>query len=415
MRFEHTVTRHGSPLYVFPMPHVGSVAVGVLVFAGTRDEKWPHDAGLAHALEHMLFQGNKRLTSSREITEEIEIEGGGVNAWTAKEMTFYHRIVPASAFEVAVNSLCSQMTTPLFREVDVVKEMKNVVQEIRRAYDSPASFCQRYFDCVVYGTHPLGKDTLGTEEAVLAFRNSDFHIFHTLYYHPKNFVFIVAGNTTLSEAERAFNSADFGMSTRCGKNERPKSALLNTLPSSEVVERENVQQANVCFGVHIGPSDDPDTKALGFYSAMLDGGMSFPLFQEVRDKHGLCYAVSADITPWTDYGMFRLYIGTAPDRVSEAVECIHGVVQRCSHDEVLFEKARKYLLGSNAISFSSPSAVLSRAAQDIVFSGKPKSPAEIEQEIREQTLAGVQQAVGRYLEHRDHYSYMYVVPQGTKI
>src|SRR3989344_1762959 len=131
MKFESAMTSHGAPLYVFSMPQVQSIAVGVLVFAGTRDESWPKEAGIAHALEHMVFQGNARLGNSQAISAEIEDTGGMVNAWTAKEMTFYHRVVPDHAFGVAAQSLASQLSASLFRQADIDKEMKNVVEEIK--------------------------------------------------------------------------------------------------------------------------------------------------------------------------------------------------------------------------------------------------------------------------------------------
>ena len=123
MRFENVMTKCGAPLYIFRMPHVESVAVGVLVFAGTRDEVWPKEAGIAHALEHMVFQGNERLTDSRAVAAEIEAVGGVLNAWTSKEMTFYFRVVPSDSLNVATQSLGSQLNTSLFQPEKITPEM----------------------------------------------------------------------------------------------------------------------------------------------------------------------------------------------------------------------------------------------------------------------------------------------------
>jgi len=116
MNFETAISRQGMPVYVFPMPHAASIALGILVFAGTRDEKWPEEAGLAHAFEHMLFQGNSRMRNSKEISGEIDSVGGSLNAFTSKEMTFYHRVVPCAAFDIGVKSLVGQVKSSLFRE-----------------------------------------------------------------------------------------------------------------------------------------------------------------------------------------------------------------------------------------------------------------------------------------------------------
>lgn len=412
MKFESAVTSNGMPVYVFPMPQVQSVAVGVLVFVGTRDESWPKEAGIAHAFEHMVFQGNKRLGNSQAITAEIENIGGVVNAWTSKEMTFYHRVVPDHAFGVAVESLASQLTTSLFRQADIDKEMKNVVEEIKRASDHAAGFSQRIIDEVVYGSHPLGKGTLGFKEAVIGFKTEDFQSWQTRFYLPKNYVFLAVGNVTLEKVLAIVNGISFGENSG-EKNARPFISEITQPERVRVVERD-IQQANVCMGMAVGSSADRATKALELYSTMLRGGMSFPLFQEVRDKRGLCYSVDSDVSSWSDRGIFQIYVGTDMARVEEAVNCIKNVVWDYRNDELLFQRAKGLLLGRNAIRFCNPSTILTQAAFDVVVSGKPKSPEEISREIQSIPLADVTAAVERYLTP-DNFSYAYIVPKGAKV
>ncbi len=410
MQFEQTTTRHGSKLFVFPMPHVESVAVGVLVFTGTRDEAWPKEAGIAHALEHMVFHGNDRHPDSKSVAAEIEDVGGRLNAWTSKEATFYHRVVPKNAFAIAVNSLASQVRAPLFRNDDIPKEMQNIVQEIKRAYDAPAGQCFRVFDSMIYGDHALSKETLGTGESVLGFASEDFKAFHERHYHPQNFLFIAVGNTTLSEAELFFDTAAFGtQSWKPGTIRIPEPVTMCGRTKS--IERD-IKQANVCTGTLIGPSTD-DTKALGFFCTMLDGGMSFPMFQEVRDKRGLCYAIDVDLTLRSDHGIFYVYIGTEHSRVEEALACIHDVIIASVGDERLFEKARTNLLGKNAVRFTSPDSVLSQATGDILNFGKPQSPAEIRAEIESYSAQQVFEVVERHLLDWNRYSTVRVIPQTT--
>lgn len=412
MQFERAITRHGMPLYVFNMPHVTSVAAGVLVRAGTRDEQWPEQAGLAHAFEHMVFQGNSRVKNSKEISEEIEVHGGVVNAWTWKEMTFYPRIVPDHVFDVAIKSLASQVTTPLFRARDIKKEMKNVVEEIKRAEDNPSQFCGRIISEVVYGDHPIGKDTLGTIESVTSFRKSDFVDWQENLYHSGNYVFLVVGNVTIERALEVINRVSFGKK-RGDRNNRAIVSEINQDKNMKIVERD-IKQANIRFGVAIGAGSDTDTKALDLYESMMSGGMSFPLFQEVRDKRGLCYSVGAMIIPWSDRGIFQLYIGTDSSKIKEAIKCIKDVVWKNRANKALFEKAKGLLLGRNAIKFSSPGAIINQAAVETIFSGEPKSPEEIAEDIRSVELSDVTSAVERYLAP-DNFSYAYVVPKGTKI
>lgn len=413
MRFETAITKQGVPLYVLPMPHVQSVATGVFVWAGTRDEKWPDEAGIAHALEHMVHQGNERCPDSKTISGEIESCGGGLNAFTCQEITFYHRVVPDHAFGTAVASLASQLATPLFRPADVEKEMKNVVQEIRMYHDNPSTFCGLRFESDVFGEHPLGKHTLGTEESVQGLRQADFERFWSAWYHPKNYVFFAVGNTTLAEAEAKFNEADFGTSRLPAATKNVRARESGVPQSVRRMYARKIQQAHVSLGVLVGASDDPDTKALDLFTTMLGAGLSFPLFQEVRDKRGLCYTVRAGLTPWTDCGEFSIYLGTDPQRVREAVECIHAVIRASAADEALFEKAREFSLGRNAITFVDPQAILRHAALGTLFEGMPKSPAEVQEEIKSQTFDGVRKAVDKYLLDEGRYTYVCVGPEGT--
>lgn len=414
MKFQETETRHGSKLYVLPMPHVRSVAVGVLVYAGTRDEYWPKEAGIAHALEHMVFKGNWRLPDSKAIAEEIEACGGSLNAFTCKEMTFFHRVVPDHAFKTAVESLTSQITLPIFRPEDIVSEMKNVTQEIRMRHDEPTGFCYRRFEELLFEGHPLQKTTLGTEEAVLGFDTAAFEHFHRSYYYPKNYVFIVVGNTTLADAEAALNATDLGSVFESrGRNER-QTCTVSPVVTRRVFERD-IKQAHLYMGVRIGASMDNETKSLDMFRTMIGGGMSFPLFQEVRDRRGLCYRISASITPWTDSGEFSLYIGTDPKRLTEAWQCIHEVMARAAEDPALFEKARNRTIGRNAVDFDNPVQVLRQAAFDILFEDAPKSPREIEDELRAETFADVRDAAVKHVLDRSRYVCACIAAPGTTL
>lgn len=410
MKFEKAVTEHGVPLYVFSMPHVASVATGVLIHAGTRDEDWPSEAGLAHAFEHMVFKENSRLKNSEAISGEIEDRGGVVNAWTDKEMTFYHRIVPYHDFETGVRSISSQLESSLFRDEDIKKEMKSIAEEIRMYSDNPIALCVRAIDSVVYGNHPLGKDTLGSIESVTSFGQDDFLYWQKHFCCLNNYVFLAVGNVTLDDAIEVFNRTSFGPNTGT-RNKRKSIFEINQDNKVKVIERD-IKQTNVCLGTAIGSASDDETKALDLYTAMIGGGMSFPLFQEVRDKRGLCYHVKASLEPWSDRGIFTVYVGT--ERPREAIDCIKNVIWDNRANENLFDKAKRFVIGENDIKFCDPVQILMRAAMETIFSGSPKSPEEINEEVRSIKLSTVTSAVKRYL-HPDNLSYVYVVPKGTKI
>lgn len=410
MKFERAETKHGAPLYVFPMPYLQSVAVGVLVFAGSRDEICPREAGLAHAFEHMVFQGNSRCGNSKEISEEVEIEGGMVNAWTSSEMTFYHCLVPDWAFEIAARSVASQVTSSLFRPEDVTKEMKNIVQEIRKTHDDPARYCAHLFRQAIFGSHPLGKRVLGSEETVSAFTRDDFLHWQERFYHAKNYVFLAAGNVMLQNAVRVFEGLPFRALARNRNARQPIFEIAGAV--QRAVEERDIKQAHVCLGAAIGPATSRETRLLETYEAMIGGGMSSPLFQEVRDKRGLCYSIGANASRSTDRGTFRVSVGTDPNRLHEATDCIKEVLWSCRNDGGLLENAKRRIRGQHAISFSSPSYVLQSAAYEVGLSIEPNSPDEIQREIEGHTIEEVAAAVEKRLrpENLTHTS---IVPRGT--
>jgi predicted Zn-dependent peptidase len=412
MKFELVTTKHGMPLYVLSMPHVMSVASGILVFAGTRDENWPQEAGLAHAVEHMLFQGNRHQKNSLLTAEEIEREGGDMNAWTSKEMTFYYNIVPDFAFGTSVRSLAHMMASPLFKDAEIKKEMLNILEEIKRAQDSPSGVAGRTMNKIIYGNHPLGKDTLGTADTVKNFKKEDFVRWHKKYYHPANCTGIVVGNTTAEKALKTFNKYQFGPAGG-SKNTRVAVKEITGNKRIEIIEKD-IAQANTYLATAIGAARDKSTTALQVYSQMLSGGMSFPLFQEVRDKRGLCYSVGSGISQWSDRGTFYTYVGTDRNRIKEAIDCIKDVIWSNKDNKELFEKAKRALLGSICIQFCSPNSIMNSAAHEIIFSGSPKAPEEVKSEIESVTLSEVTQAVEQYLRP-ENLSYSMVVPKDTKI
>lgn len=401
------------PLHVCTMPNTASIALGVLVNAGTRDENWPEEAGIAHAFEHMVFQGNTRMKNSQAIAEEIESEGGNLNAFTDNELTFYYRVIPDHAFDVGVRSLAGQLRGSLFRNRDIENEMKNVLQEISRANDNSADTCMRSMSNVIYGDHPLSRDVLGIAEKVENFDKDNFLSWKERFYHPKNYIIVVAGNIDLQEALKIINRVPFGSSKDKKKNCRGVDGQITQELSKQVIEKD-IEQAVTFMGVAIGSSSDPSTEALDLFSNMIGGGMSYPLFQEVRDKRGLCYSIESDISAQTDRSLFYICVGTNKERIGEAVDCIKEVIWNNKDNQELFKKAKKMILGKLAISLCTPATILVRAMLDISIFGTPKSPEQIKKQIEVITLEEVSAAVERYL-YPENFSYAHVVPLGTKI
>lgn len=410
MKFTKHETKSGAPLWLFSVPHVQSVAAGVLVSAGTRDEQWPKEAGIAHALEHMHFQGTKKFPTSKDVSEFIEEVGGVLNAWTWKEMTFYHAQTPVQHAERIPELLSEQLRFSTFPEDKIQVEMKNIVQEIRRRNDNPRSLIHEIADSHLYGSHPLSKDTLGTEESVLAFTKQDFLHFKERYYQPENFVFIVAGNI---DAQKAVDLFDTYFPEGGGVKNSRVPAEFQKSNEQQHIEKRDIEQLHLIMSAAVGSSDDKTTQQLSLFGTMISGGMSFPLFQEVRDKLGLCYQIHTSLDPWSDIGNFGIYIGTDHTRYQEAIEATQKVIEESKTDEQLLKKAKDVKLGRLALMFEGMSDVLDIAALDIVSRGAPRGYEEVKREIEAIQIGDITKAVDQYLAPEKIYTSM-LVPRDFK-
>lgn len=406
------MTDCGAPLFVVEMPHANSIATGVLVNAGTRDEVWPEQAGLAHAFEHMVFRGNAKFPTSQAVAGYLEKIGGKVNAWTNQEMTFYHNVVPANHFEKAVDYLRELLTTPSFKAKDIKLEMQNIIQEIKRHNDNPMGLALDTSETTAYGDHPLSKHTLGMAEAVSHFSWHDFNDWRALFYNSANFSFIVVGNISPSETLKKFNSYFRRIPYARPANSR-KPVDFRTPKEKLVLLEKDIEQANVALAAPIAGAREISTKALTLFQAMLNGGMSFPLFQEVREKRGLCYAVLANVSPATDAGVFQFYVGTSPEKVQLAVKTIFEVMEANRANQKLFEEAKELLKGRMALKHEAPAAMLSKLAYDIALEGRPMLIAETLKEIEGITLREVTAAVDQYLNPKS-FVQVFVAPKGFR-
>ena len=402
MEWRKFETALGSPLYICKMPGAQSVASAVFVRAGTREEVWPKESGIAHALEHMLFHGAGRFPDSKAVSEAIEKTGGWLNAWTDKEATCYINGVPPEHIETALLVLSEQIFAPRLLADKIPTEMSNIIEEIKMHNDKPMSFSGILFEEAIYKGHALGKNTLGTVEALKNFTQSDFKKFHTTFYHPKNFALVIAGAVNSSNARSFFKKyfdshkapvlcLEPALTTNRGATSQKITGL-----KEKIVEKD-IEQANIQLGWLIPGASSKDTIALKLFREMLRGGMSFPLFQEVREKRGLCYAVNASVCRYSDAGDFSIYIGTSPERVKEAVDVALDVVWSTRNRTDLLKIVKNMMLGKIKLSSEATSDVLDRALGDLARGQEPKSFSDTLREIKEVIIAEVESSVERHL------------------
>ena len=391
-------------MWTLSSPNYNSVAVGVIIKCGTRDEIWPKEAGIAHALEHMHFQGTESFPSSMKLTEYIEETGGRMNAFTNNERTFYFSRVPAGHAERAVCVISEQINKPIFPEEKIPIEMKNIIQEIGRRNDNPQGYLWMLSQKFIYNNHSLARDVLGIEESVSAFTRDNFLAFKKRYYDPSNYVFIAVGDIEENEALKLFDKY-FEEKSKIEPNNR-KNEKVKTRPEKQFIENKDVNQLHISLDALIGEGKDNTSLYLEFFRDMISGGMSFPLFQEVRDKRGLCYSIGASITKRSDIGCFSIYVGTDHKRCKEAISATLEVIEKFKSDEGLLEKVKNLKLGQLMLKYEDTQQIITMAVNDILFLGKPRGFEELKKEIEEVTIENVEESVKKYLNPESIFTTM---------
>lgn len=396
LNFSKTIAKCGSPLWTLSLPSSKTIAAGILVNAGSREEIWPKEAGIAHALEHMHLQGTENFPTQHKFAEYIEETGGTINAWTSKEMTFYYSHLPIAYKERVIRVISEQLNKSLLLEEKIKTEMQNIVQEIRRAYDNHQGYIEQRSYEFIYKDHPLSKEVLGLEKSVLSFSKDDFISYKKRCYNSANYVFIVAGNI---EQKEALNLIDkYFQAENKPQREARKPQKIKSRDNHILIERRDIKQAHLFLNFVAGKAEEKESVHLEIFKDMIRGGMSFPLFQKVRNELGLCYEIWAQFRKWSDAGLFNIYIGADLRRCQEAINATLDVIEKSKSDKSLLEKVKKFKIGRLTINYENAKDIINIAARDIAAVGKPKGYEEIIKEIEEVDIKDIENAVNKYLK-----------------
>lgn len=408
MSFERITTSIGAPLYVFPMEHAHTVAMGAFVSVGSRDEQMPGEAGLAHITEHALLQGTKEFPSKQLLFAYLEEVGGYQNALTLKETTLFYNQVPFREVDRSVHVLSEQLQNSLLSEGALETEKKIVIEEINRALDNPARMVQEFAWEHVFSNGPLAHAVLGTKESVSGFRQGALLDFVKQHYHPVNLTFLAAGNVKPKAAEDLLNAYFRGMPPSVSGEKRAAQGVhayanLHTVPW-------RTRQLHMQIAVPVFGADEKTKRCLQLFAVMLGTGTSSPLYEEMRNRRGLAYTVYASYYPGTDTGLFSIYLATSKKDYQQFAEVCLSVLKEHEADEELFEKAKAMMLGGRSRASENPLDVVDQAARDNLFFGRPLSFDETENLIGGTTLRDLVEAVDTYLIP-EHFARVVLLPE----
>lgn len=301
------------------MPHTNAVSIFLLFGAGSRYEN-DELAGSSHLFEHLLFKGTKRRPTPREISAVVEDVGGVLNAFTDREMTGYWCRIPRPHWEQALDLLTDMCLNPLFRMDDIKREKQVVFEEIRASHDSPEARSDTILDELLWPDHPMGREIAGSEESVAAVSREAMLEYMATQYVPSNMVVTVAGGITHEEV--VVHTARL-LSDWADRNPLSFAPVLDNMTAPAVaIEHRPTEQAHMSMGLRGISFTDDDRYSLRLLSVALGESMGSRLFEEVREKRGLAYAISSGVVSYCDTGSINIGSGVDPARASEAVQVI---------------------------------------------------------------------------------------------
>jgi len=366
------------------MPGLKSASLGVWVMAGGRHERADQN-GIAHFLEHMAFKGTHRR-SALQIAEAIEDVGGYINAYTSREMTAYFARILQDDVPLALDVISDIVLNPVFDEAEIEVERGVILQEIGQVLDTPDDVVFDWLQEVAYPGQPLGRTILGPTERVSGFERSDLSGFVTQHYGPEKMILSVAGafdhDSLLAEAERLF-----------GDLPRGAGDLIEPARFAGGERREVKPLEQVHFALAFETPDylDDAIYTAQVYSSALGGGMSSRLFQEVREKRGLCYTIFAQTGAYADTGLTTIYAGTSADQIGELAGITIDEMKRAADDmtEAEVARARAQMKAGMLMGLESPSARAERLARLVSIWGRVPSLEEVIAKIDAVSTAGV--------------------------
>lgn len=350
------------------MPGLKSASVGIWVNAGGRHERLEQN-GIAHFLEHMAFKGTKRRTAL-QIAEEIENVGGFINAYTSRELTAYYARVLKADVPLALDVISDIVLNPIFDPNEIEVERGVILQEIGQALDTPDDVIFDWLQEAAYPDQPLGRTILGPSKRVSEFSRSDFAEFVGEHYSPRRMILSAAGAVDHDEIVRAAETI-FG-ALQQGRNESPAHAQFQ---GGEKRRNKELEQVHFAFALESPGYLDDDIYTAQVFAVAFGGGMSSRLFQEVREKRGLCYSIYAQAGAYADTGMTTIYAGTSAEHIGDLATITIDELRRAADDMSPTEvaRARAQLKAGLLMGLENPSSRAERLARMVAIWGRVPS------------------------------------------
>ena len=347
------------------MQHIRSVSIGIWVKTGSRDEdkQWN---GISHFVEHMVFKGT-RHRSAEEIARQVDSIGGNIDAFTAKECVSFSVKVLNEHLPIAMDVLSDLVLNPVFDDQDIARERGVILEEIKMDEDNPDYLVHEIFTQNFWKDHPLGRPILGTRDTVKRFERQPVVDFYAQRFSPGNVIITAAGYLKHESFVDLVKKYFDGMKP---VSNGFHSAPPKIIPRIVLRNKKSLEQVQICVGVPSYPITHQRRHSSYILNTLLGGGMSSRLFQNIRERQGLAYAIYSDLNPYRDTGCLSVYAGTSKASASKVVESIVSEFRKLKTDMVSADELRRakdQLKGSLMLSLESSTARMSNLARQEMY------------------------------------------------
>jgi predicted Zn-dependent peptidase len=392
MKVECTRLQSGLTVVTENMPHLESVALGVWIKSGSRDET-TDEHGIAHLLEHMAFKGTARRTA-RDIAEQIENVGGEVNAATSTETTSYYARILQDDVPLAVDILADILTESSFDEDELQREKQVILQEIGAANDTPDDVVFDKFAETAFANQTIGRPILGTPDTVLSFTPQQIRTYLDRNYTTDRMFVVGAGaidhDSFVRQVEDRFSSLP-------QKPAESPVADVAHYTGGDVRESRDLMDAQVLLGFEGKAYHARDFYCSQILANILGGGMSSRLFQEVREHRGLCYSVYAFHWGFSDTGIFGVHAATGGENLPELMPVIIDELRKSSMniEQQEIDRARAQIRAQLLMGQESPAARAGQIARQMMLYGRPIPNEELMERLSGITVERLTDLAGR--------------------
>ncbi|HLH41890.1 MAG TPA: pitrilysin family protein [Bryobacteraceae bacterium] len=362
---ERTRLPNGVRVVTEVMPHVRSVSVGVWIGTGSREEE-PHETGLSHFIEHMVFKGTKNRTAE-QIARSVDSIGGGLDAFTSKELVSYNVKVLDEHLPEAFDVVADLVRNPLFEPKDIEKEKGVILEELKMEVDNPEYLLHEIFSSNFWKGHALGRPILGTKQTIRSFNRDAVERYYREFYTPSNVLITAAGNLKHKHLLRLSEDrfADW-------KRSHVRSPKKPPRPHAPLIFRNknSLEQVHVYLGVPSVPMTHESRFAAYILNAILGGGMSSRLFQNIREKQGLAYAVYSELAMYRDAGCMLVYAGTSLRSAGKVIDSVVRELREVMEHPVSPEELRRakdHIKGSFVLGLESTSSRMGNLARQELY------------------------------------------------